>query len=72
MKILSRNELKQIRGGDNCGARPTCPITTCPGYNSPGDSYYCTNTTPEECQAAADTWCSGNDACCDVNCPDSF
>lgn len=66
-EVLDRHQLKQIVGGI---APLTCPITICPGYAPlPNNNYYCTNTTPDECQTAADAWCEGNDACCDVDCP---
>jgi len=67
--VLSREQQKKIIGG--YGDDPyTCPITTCDGYEQGPGAYYCTNTTPNECQAAADAYCSdpANDWCCDVDC----
>jgi len=67
---LTRQQLKNVMGGVvPTTGRPKCKITTAPGHSSPGQYYYCTNTTPNECQKAADAWCAGNDSCADVDCP---
>ena len=76
-EVLTRSQLKTILGGDDgtIGTigdddRPRCTITTCAGHPYAGDYYYCTNTTSSECQGAADSWCSSNNDCCDIDCPE--
>ena len=64
MQKLSRVEMKNLLGGKNI----TCTVTAAPGYHTVG-TFSCTGGTADQCQAAADRWCSGNNGCNGVDCP---
>lgn len=61
---LSRAEMKNVLGGKV----QSCTITYAGGGHG---TFTCSGSaaTPDNCQAAADSWCQGNNSCSDIDCP---
>ena len=64
MKILSRNELKNVMGGLAPGS-VTCNFVYLGGG---GDTVNCGGDDLDSCQNSADVACEADDACTDASC----
>ncbi len=62
---LSRAEMKNVMGGV---AQVSCKVSYAGGGTG---TFTCSGSaaTPDNCQAAADSWCASNNSCSDVDCP---
>jgi hypothetical protein len=68
MKKLSRNELKNIKGGDGSGGNVTCYWSWAPGYQKGSSSSTSCSGSADWCQQQADNFCWAHDECTDVDC----
>ena len=78
-EVLTRAQLKNV-GGGVAGSGPgtiVCAVTWNSNFPVPvgtpwRDSYVCMNLNPNDCQAAADQFCSSGDyseSCVNIDCP---